>query len=165
VTRRQLVYLIACLVTLHNFEEALTFRASLPLIQSRLPIALRPWLEEASAGAILVALIAATAIPWLCAFWAAHRPSNALAVWSVLLVQTVVFVNAFWHLAVAGVLLGGYAPGLFTAALVNLPFSIYVFRRMIRERWVSRAPQMALIPVALLVHGSILVVALVTGFG
>ena len=94
----------------HNVEEALTFQAWLPVIQSRLPMALRPWLDEASAGAMYVALVVATAVPWMCAFWSANRPSNALAIWLVLLVQTVVFVNAFWHLFVAGVILNGLSP-------------------------------------------------------
>ena len=74
-------------------------------------------------------------------------------------------MNTFWHLFIAGVILGGYAPGLVTAALVNLPFSIYVTRRAVRERWVSRASVLALVPAALLVHGSILFVAFVSGFG
>jgi hypothetical protein len=164
VTRRRLVYLTAGLVTAHNVEEALTFHVWLPLIQSRLPMALRPWLDDVSAGAMYAALAVATAVPWTCAVWSVHRPSNSLAIWLVLLVQTVVFVNSVWHLFVAGMVLGGYAPGLVTAALVNLPFSIYVARRVVRERWVSRASLLALVPAALLVHGFILL-ALVTGFG
>ena len=154
VTRLRLVYLTAVLVAVHNLEEALTFQYSLPLIEMRLPPALRPWIEEGSRGAIYAALAIATVIPWMCAFWWAHRPSNVLATWLVLLVQTIVFVNAFWHLLVASVLLGGYAPGLVTAVLVNMPFSIYLLLRVVRERWVSRASLLALLPAALLVHGA-----------
>jgi hypothetical protein len=158
VMPRRLVYLVAGLVTVHDVEEALTFQSSLTLIESRLPIALRPLLEDASAGAMYAALIVATAIPWMCAFWSAHRPASRLAIWLVLLVQAVVFVNAFWHLFIARVVLRAYAPGLVTAALVNLPFSIYLFRRVVRERWVPRAPLLALVPAALLVHSPIVLI-------
>jgi len=38
----------------------------------------------------------------------------------------------------AALALGGYAPGLATAVLVNLPFSSYFFRRALRESRISR---------------------------
>jgi hypothetical protein len=40
---------------------------------------------------------------------------------------------------------------------VNLPFSLYVLRRAWRERWYSRRALVALAPVAVVLHGPLLV--------
>ena len=42
-------------------------------------------------------------------------------------------LNVLAHLLSATMLTRGYAPGLATALLVNLPFSLYLFRRARRE--------------------------------
>jgi hypothetical protein len=55
----------------------------------------------------------------------------------------------------------GYAPGLLTALLINLPFSLYLLRRATRERWVSHRAMWALLPGALLMHGPLLSALLV----
>ena len=51
---------------------------------------------------------------------------------------------------------GGYAPGLVTALVLNLPFSLYLLRRAIREQWLSRPARWALVPGAILLHGPLL---------
>jgi hypothetical protein len=40
--------------------------------------------------------------------------------------------------------------------LLNLPFSIYLFRRVVAERWLGRGARWALIPGAILLHGPLL---------
>jgi hypothetical protein len=42
-----------------------------------------------------------------------------------------------------------------SAVTLNLPFSIYLFRRARRETWCSPRAAIALIPVALLAHGAL----------
>jgi hypothetical protein len=165
MTRRHFVYLVASLVTLHNLEEAFTFRPWFGLIQSQLPATIRPWLGQVSTDAMHFGLVIATAVPWAVAFWSARRPSSTAAIWLVLLIQAVVLVNAFWHLFVAGVLVRGYAPGVITATLVNLPFSMYMFRRVVGEHWFSRMSLLGLIPAALFVHGPVLMAIIYFGAG
>jgi hypothetical protein len=150
-------------VTLHNLEEALTFQSCFPLIQSRLLITLQPWLGQVSAGAIYFGLAVATIIPWAVAWWSMRQPSNMFARWLVLLVQAVVLVNVFWHVFVAEGLLRGYAPGLVTAMIVNLPASMYVFHRVAGERWFSRVALLGLMPAALFVHGPVLIAVIYFG--
>jgi hypothetical protein len=157
VTQRQLAFVVPALLTLHNLEEALTWPRWLPDIQARVPISLRPWFAEVSLDGMYVALIVSTVVPWAIALWSVRRSSNAIAIWFLLLVQAVVLLNAFWHLLVAGGVLRGYSPGLVTAATLNLPFSIYLFRRATREQWCSPRALMALVPATLIVHGPILV--------
>jgi hypothetical protein len=156
VTQRQVGYVIAGCVTLHNVEEGLTFSSWLPWTLARLPVSLRPWFAQVSVDEMYLALVTVTAVAWGLAFWMARQPASAVSRWLVLLVQAIVLVNACWHFLVAAVVVRGYVPGLITAGVVNLPFSIYVFRRSVRERWCSRSSFLALWPTALLVHGPLL---------
>jgi hypothetical protein len=57
-----------------------------------------------------------------------------------------------WHVTAAILLFDGYAPGLLTAVLLNLPFSVYLIGRAGKENWVSRRALWALLPSALLAH-------------
>lgn len=54
------------------------------------------------------------------------------------------------------VVLRGYGPGVASALAINLPFSIYMFRRVVREEWASRGALLALTPAAIVVHGPLL---------
>ncbi|MGE5246345.1 MAG: HXXEE domain-containing protein [Betaproteobacteria bacterium] len=155
MTRRQIALLVPILLTLHNVEEAMTFGPWLPLVQARAPVLLQLWINEVSLKGLPMALVVATAVPWAVAVWAASRPSYGIAIWSLLLVQAVVLVNVFWHLG-AAVVLQGYAPGLLTAVMFNLPFSVYLFRRAVRDRWCSTHALIGLVPAALVVHGPLL---------
>ena len=133
VTRRQLTVAVPALLTLHNFEEALTFPSWRPVIRAAVPFGLQTWFDQISPGTLQTALVVATAVPWAVALWSMRRPSSALASWFLLLVQAIVLLNVFWHLLIAGILLRGYSPGLLTAVTLNLPFSIYLFTRARRE--------------------------------
>jgi hypothetical protein len=46
-----------------------------------------------------------------------------------------------------------YAPGVVTALLINLPFSIYLFRRALREAWIDKRDVAVLFLVGLALHG------------
>ena len=72
--------------------------------------------------------------------------------WAIALVQAVVALNVVSHLA-AALVLRSYTPGLASAVTLNLPFSVYVFRRATSEGWFGRRERWALVPAALLVHG------------
>ena len=61
-------------------------------------------------------------------------------------------INVFAHVIIA-VMIGGYAPGVVTALAFNLPFSIYLLRRAIKRRWVSRRAMVLFGPIGLVLHG------------
>jgi hypothetical protein len=48
-------------------------------------------------------------------------------------------------------------PGLVTALLITLPVSLLLLRRARQETWVSTAAFWAVMPVAVLIHGPLLV--------
>jgi hypothetical protein len=60
-------------------------------------------------------------------------------------------VNAGWHI-LAALVRGGYAPGVITAVLINLPFGVYVLRRAVKEQWVGARTAWQLIGIAALLH-------------
>ena len=82
--------------------------------------------------------------------WAIMRPRKALLV-SALFLESVLLVNAGWHIFAAWVR-GGYAPGVLTAVLINLPFGVYVLRRAVSEQWIPARTAWLLIGIALVLH-------------
>ena len=102
-----------------------------------------------------------TAVALIVAWWSYQRPDSLVALWLVLLIQTTVLLNVVWHVAAAVVLFGGYAPGVATAVLLNLPFSIYLLRRAGRQRWLGPRALWALLPAAIVLHGPLLATLLV----
>lgn len=154
--RPRVLWLVPLLLAIHNAEEALLFPRYLPLVLSRLPEGWRALAGAVTLGQVGIALALVTLVPLLLAIWAFQRPASDLPVWLLLLVQATVLLNVLWHVTTALVVFGGYAPGLLTALLINLPFSIYLLRRAARERWVGRGALWGLLPGALLMHGPLL---------
>jgi nucleoside recognition membrane protein YjiH len=137
-SRSRILWLIPLLMALHNAEEALFFPRYLPLVLASLPEGWRAVVGPISPAAIWGVLMLVTLIPFILALWAARRPEQTTPVWLLLLIQGALLLNAFWHVSIAIFVFEGYAPGLVTAVLLNLPGSVYVFRRALRGRWLSR---------------------------
>ena len=153
---RQVLWLVPTLLAVHNAEEALFFPRYLPLVLARLPAGWQAVAAPLTTGQVWSALAVVTGVAFAVAWWADRRPDSRAALWLLLLIQSAVLLNAIWHAAIAVVLFGGYAPGLVTALLLNLPFSLYLLRRAVREQWLSRPARWALVPGAVLLHGPLL---------
>jgi hypothetical protein len=153
---RRILWVVPILLALHNAEEAIFFPRYLPFVLARLPSGWQAVAGPVTSGQVWLALAATTLLGFVVALWADRRPGSRTALWLVLLIQTTMLVNALWHVGAAVVLFGGYAPGLVTALLLNVPFSIYLLRLAREEGWVSRRALWALVPGALLVHGPLL---------
>jgi hypothetical protein len=150
------LWLVPALTAVHNTEEAATFPRYLPLVLERLPEAWRSIAGPISLGQLWAALAIVTLIPFALGAWAALRPADVAPVWLLLLIQATLLLNVVWHVGAALFLFQGYAPGLVTAVLLNLPLSIYLMHRAARENWVSPRARRALLPGALVVHGPVL---------
>ena len=104
---------------------------------SSIPGFLRGLLPPITYEQFLLALFIMTAIPYLVA-WAASREQERGPGFHLLLcLQVMMLINVFAHATIA-VMIGGYSPGVVTAIAFNLPFSIYLLGRAIRERWISK---------------------------
>jgi hypothetical protein len=153
---RRVLWLVPLFLLLHNAEEAVFFPRYLPFVLARLPSAWRAVAGPLTSGQVWLALAIVTLAGLGLTVWVQRHPVSRTALWLLLLLQTTVLLNVLWHLAAAVVLFRGYAPGLVTALLLNLPFSIYLLRRAVRERWLGRGPLLAHAPAALVMHGPML---------
>ena len=147
--RNAILALVGVTLVLHTTEEYLTFPAYLPPAAQLPPLLPSPALLQDPQN-LHVALIAATVLPLVVIAWAIVRPRIGLLV-SVLFLECVLLVNAGWHIYAAWVR-GGYAPGVVTAVLINLPFGVYILRRAVREQWIRARTAWRLIAIALALH-------------
>ena len=121
-------------MALHNAEEAITFPAYLGVVLARMPDRWQQLSATITPAQLWTALLLVTLVPIFLATWATLRPNAATPLRLLLLVQGALLLNVLWHLGVA-FFVRGYTPGLITAVTVNLPTSIYLLRRAVRERW------------------------------
>ncbi len=148
-SRNLVLALIGVSLVLHDTEEYFTFPAFFRSQNRLLHWLPTPTLLQ-NTQHLHFALLMATILPSLVVVWAILRPGKALLV-SVLFLESVLLVNAFWHMLAAAVN-HGYVPGLMTAALINLPFGIYVLRRAVREQWIGQRAAWLMIGAAAVLH-------------
>jgi hypothetical protein len=149
LSRNAVLALIGVTLVLHNTEEYLTFPVflrSFSRLQKWLP---KPALLQSPYN-IRLALVMATVLPLVVIAWAILRPNKGLLI-AALLLQSILLVNAGWHI-LAALVRGGYAPGVVTAVLINLPFGIYVLRREVQDRWIGARTAWQLIGIAFVLH-------------
>lgn len=156
LSRKTALWLVPLILLVHNLEEALLMPRFLPLDPARFPAALRPLVPEVRYAQFLPALVIFTLLPFIVAGLGKLEVRGSRSVFILLAVQAVMLVNVASHLGSA-FLLGGYSPGLVTALLLNLPFSIYLLRRAAREEWISHRALLSLPLLAMLVHGPLLI--------
>ncbi len=144
-----LVWGIPAAALLHNLEEGLPFARFLPRVRAMIPQS--AWAVLPDAGKAYLALVIVTVIPFGLALLARRQRSATWATCGLLLVAGVLLVNVGWHL-VASAALGGYAPGVVTAVMINLPLTLAVLRWARREQWVSRRGLWTLLLIAVLLH-------------
>ena len=144
---------------LHNLEEAIFFPHYLPQVLSRLPPGAQASVGAVNQPGILIALLIATVVPLCFSIWAGLQPSSRTALWLVLAVWTTLLLNAVWHIAASALVFRGYAPGVATAVLLNLPLSALALRTAVRGQWLSRRARWALLPGAVVLHLAALLLA------
>jgi Protein of unknown function with HXXEE motif len=146
--------LIPVLFAVHSMEEALTFATYLPIIRARLPEWGWTAVSQADPHRFLLSLLVLTTLPFVIAFSGSTVPGSARG-YMLLALQATLLLNVASHVATA-TLIRGYAPGVITAVVINLPFSIYVLQRATRERWYRASALWLLVPLAVLLHGPLL---------
>lgn len=149
---KTLLWLVPVFLTIHNLEEAVVMPAFIARRNSSVPATMREIIPPVTYKQFLIALAIITILPYIVAlFWMSRR-------WAVYLLvgfQVVMLINVFAHTLMA-LFLQGYAPGLVTALLINLPFSLYLLRRAVMEKWMSKRAMVLMFPLGLLIHGPVL---------
>ena len=156
-------WLVPLCMTAHSLEEALFMRAALPAVNAVLTASPVGFLVPVNYPQFLIALGVVTVIPYLVVALGALRCVSRLAVKLLVLVQTTMLLNVVFHVG-AALALRDYTPGLLTALGLNLPFSIWLLRRAMRDKWITPEVQLYFGLLALLLHGPGLVV-LIYGAG
>jgi len=151
MSRKALLWLVPVFVTIHNLEEALFMPAFLQTRNDSIPAGLRSLLPPITYRQFLIPLIILTAMPYLIAWFGNLERERSVSVYVLLGLQVVMLYNVLAHIVMAAAM-GGYAPGVVTALIVNLPFSLYLLRRAVKESWAPRKVIVLLFSVALIVH-------------
>lgn len=152
MNRKALLWLVPVLLTIHNLEEAVTMPAFIEKRNAAVPGPLREFIPPVTYKQFLLSLIIITIIAYLIALLWLNRK------WGIYLLvgfQVVMLINVFAHVMMA-IFVGGYAPGVATALIINLPFSLYLLRRAVSEKWISKSAAVWMFPIGVLIHGPLL---------
>ena len=153
LTVKHLLWSIPGILTIHNIEEALTMPqwvvSNLALVQGSLPFASQLHFERAQ---LYVSLGLATAVPLCVTLLCAGGNKKSPRLFILLLLQAVIFLNVFIPHILASIIFLRYNPGVVTAVCLNLPFSLYVFRRAVREEYLERRTLVSLFLLALVLY-------------
>lgn len=135
LTYRTLQRLVFLFLALHNLEEAVTLEIYFPKINALLNQSVHASLRASmpTPGQFYIALAGATIFPLLIVAIATTGKPTRIKDYLVAILQALLLVNVFVPHVPAAIALRGYAPGVITAVLVNLPFSLYFFQRSLRE--------------------------------
>lgn len=135
-------------IALHNLEEALTMPAWLMprLAQLEAQFGIRPLAEDLSR--FYPGLVVATLVPAIWIAIASRAAPRSAGAYSILLLYGVFFANALAPHILGAVLLGSYVPGLLTAVVLVIPFTIALGRRALIDNYASPAGLAATLVVA-----------------
>lgn len=135
----KLFWSIPIILSIHNLEEALTMpqwmSAHLPMLRTTLP-----FFEHLhfSTTQLYVSLFLVTIIPSLVTFICLRSERTAKKTSILLTLQAIIFWNALMPHVSGLFVLGIFNPGTITAVLFNIPFSMYLYRRVRQEGIVSK---------------------------
>jgi hypothetical protein len=122
----RLLWLVPIFFMLHNMEEA-------PFMENwskRLPWKIHP---TVSTRQFVIVVKFLTLAGFLLTYFGVEYLANQTGYLIVLGIQIILLFNAFIPHIVSTILFRMYSPGVITASLITLPFSLYLFRRAIDE--------------------------------
>jgi hypothetical protein len=125
----QLSWLIPLFFALHNAEEA-------PRMATWSRAVDAPFLPRVSTLQFTVAVALLTLFVLLLTLIAVRMLPPGPGIALVVGMQAIIFVNALTHIGTS-IRYQQYSPGLVTAALINIPFSLYLFHRALQTPLLS----------------------------
>jgi len=136
--RKALLWLVPILTTVHNVEEVLFMPFVIEKRNSSVPTILSRLLPPITYGQFLLAVFIMTAIPYLVAWFSDMDRERSVGITLLICLQVMMLINVFAHISIA-LMMRGYAPGLITAVAIQLPYSIFMLSRALRDGWLSRS--------------------------
>ena len=131
MTYAKLLWLFPVAVTLHNLEEAIWMPGWDLRHAMQIPV------HPPGALEFRTALVLITVAAFVVTYLSVRRGPQS--VWAYLTFGSVVamLANVFVPHLPAAILFRGYAPGVVTATLINLPLATFLAFRAVRDGWVS----------------------------
>lgn len=129
-------WLLIPVVALHNAEEWITeprFGSITPTLRGHFPELFAP----PSSRVLQIGWILVTLVPALIVLAAASAGRSRVRDWLVCWVTSIYMANVFLPHLLEFLMSRSYAPGVVTAAFVNLPFAIVLLRRALLEQYLS----------------------------
>ena len=122
------IFPIALLIAflLHNAEEAITYGSYRETSQALIRTAFFHSFSAPSTDSFHGALLAVSAVGSVAMIWARLNPSRPAAAVLVRGLALLMLGNVFIPHVPAAILFGGYAPGVVTAVLLNVPIAGFV---------------------------------------
>lgn len=126
LSMEQLLWLVPIFFTLHNLEEA-------PFMEGwakGLPLRIHPVVTTRQ---FTCAVIFLTLAGFLVTYWGVEHMHNTTGYLLVFGIQAILFFNAFIPHIGSAIRFRMYSPGVVTAVVITIPFSLYLFHRALRE--------------------------------
>jgi hypothetical protein len=123
-------WLVPVLFALHNLEEGLGL-----FIQPGQ--AMIPGGKEYHPSQFIIGVVLLTILVIAGTAWGMSHPEAQISFAVIAGFQAVIFMNAVFPHLVALYKTKRYHPGLGTAVLINIPFSLFLFGKMIFEGWID----------------------------
>ena len=124
-------------IALHNAEEALTIPRWLPARLAELEARFRIQPAAADTDRLYLGLVMATLLPALWIAIASRSAPRSAGAYSILVLYGVFLANAFVPHLLGTLLLASYVPGVATAVALVIPFTIWLTRRALVEKYAS----------------------------
>ena len=122
----RVLWLVPIFFAFHNMEEA-------PFMErwsKQLPMKIHP---TVSTRQFVIAVTFLTLAGFVITYLGVEVLGNQTGYWMVLAIQAILFFNAFIPHIATTIRFQLYSPGVITATLITLPFSVYLFQRAIVE--------------------------------
>ncbi|MEW6060674.1 MAG: HXXEE domain-containing protein [Bacteroidota bacterium] len=131
---KRILWLIPTLLAVHNLEEALTMpawvKANMWKVREAIPLF---HLLHFSTPQLYLSLIQVTVLPFLLAFFCLKGELTKRKLNILLTLQAIIFWNVLVPHLGGVIVLQMYNPGTVTAVLINLPFSLYLLKYLLKN--------------------------------
>jgi hypothetical protein len=137
-TFRQVVWMVPVFLTIHNLEVVFTAPRWTERNIGIVGKVSEGFPPVATGQHLYLTFLLATLLPFVIPWLAMYARKNGPLMGVVLALQMLVLVNAFVPHLASAVVLRAYTPGVVTAALLNIPLSLYLFWLARKEELISQ---------------------------
>ncbi|MBP6672251.1 MAG: HXXEE domain-containing protein [Bacteroidetes bacterium] len=129
-----ILWCIPVLLLVHNLEEALTMPQWILLHQEMLRTAVPLFRNFTfSTTQLYLSLIQLSVIPVTISAYCIRGELTKRSLMLLMILQSIIFTNALVPHLIGTIILQMYNPGTVTAVAFNIPFTLYLFTRLLRE--------------------------------